>query len=70
MELKDCHIGQIVKKRDSSKRIGHITGLEENPMGEVIPIVSWAIKDKFNLAKNEAYVIEGAVHPSNLEPLT
>lgn len=62
MQLKDCHIGQIIKHSNGQKRIGHIVDLEVNSLKEVILVVKWADSD---LCANNPY----SIHPANVQPL-
>lgn len=47
MKLSECTIGTLViehlrNRPDQKPRIGHVVGLEENNIGEIIPTVQWA----------------------------
>ncbi len=48
MTLSQCRIGEIVREIhvSSDRRIGHVTGLTANSMGEIIPLIRWATSDK------------------------
>jgi len=67
MKLKDCQFGIFVKEniekiyleedRPKKARIGHITGVTENSIKEVILMVRWMDGEESN------------IHPDNVEKI-
>ena len=60
MKLSQCKLGEVVASgMVDNPRVGHITGLTVNPVGEVVPMVKWATeKESFPQHFKSIFLLE------------